>query len=55
MPIIKTPVEFIPDPGRILTAKERAEVAPTITPITQIKRKVCAREDTNDKWRNGKC
>jgi len=42
------------DPGRVLPPEEAAQVAPEITPITEIKPKACKRETNNDRYRLGR-
>ena len=50
--LIKTPLGFIPDPGRTLT-EEETEALKDLYPWPRPERKLCQRESTNDLYRLG--
>ena len=49
---LSKPEPYRPDPGRVLPPEEAAQVK--VTPVHLIRSRTCKREDTNDRWRNGK-
>ena len=49
------PEEFKFDPGHSLPPEEFVQAAREATHISEIKSTNCKREDTNDRWRLGKC
>lgn len=51
---LSKPEPYHPDPGRVLPADEKAEVAKSVTPVHLIRTRTCKREDTNCRWRLGK-
>ena len=51
---LSKPEPYRPDPGRVLPADEKAEVAKSVTPVHLIQSRTCKREDVNEKWRLGR-
>jgi len=51
--LIKTPIGFIPDPGRKLTDEE-TEALKELYPWPRPERKLCRRETNNDNYRLGR-